>query len=351
MPTPLPSPPDASWAGDGGAEAAAMVRIGELSRRVGVSDHTLRAWEHRYGLMKPHRTEGGFRLYTPADQARVLRMKELIGSGLSSSEAARIAGRMTDPEAVAWRDAHPVAERVTPRPVAPPPGSVLPEPVATFGPGPGIPSPTLAAAIDALADATDVYDDHRAHALIDRLLADFSVGTVFGHVLLPFLRREGDRWHRGDITVAQEHYASQLIRGRLGGLARGWAEGRGPLVVVACPSGELHDIASMMFGIVLHHGGWRVLFLGADTPVQSIFPSVSPPPDLVMLAATTPARFRSCRADIERLAALVPVALAGPGASGRLARSVGALHVNDDPIRAAEDLIANGVPHRPTSSR
>ena len=70
-----------------------LLRIGELSRRVGVSDHVLRAWERRYGLLKPVRSAGGFRLYSEADEGRVRRMQAHLAGGLSAAEAARATGR------------------------------------------------------------------------------------------------------------------------------------------------------------------------------------------------------------------------------------------------------------------
>src|SRR6185436_2910459 len=76
----------------------AVLRIGELSRRLGVSDHVLRAWERRYGLLRPVRSAGGFRLYSEADEARVRRMQAFIAQGLSPAEAAHAAlddGRVT----------------------------------------------------------------------------------------------------------------------------------------------------------------------------------------------------------------------------------------------------------------
>src|SRR5436309_16051864 len=65
------------------------LRIGELSRRLGVSDHVLRAWETRYGLMHPSRSAGGFRLYSEADVDRIRRMQAYLSAGLSAGEAAR----------------------------------------------------------------------------------------------------------------------------------------------------------------------------------------------------------------------------------------------------------------------
>ncbi len=71
--------------------APAVLRIGELSRRLGVSDHVLRAWERRYGLLRPVRSAGGFRLYSEADLDRVRRMQAHLAQGLSAAEAARAA--------------------------------------------------------------------------------------------------------------------------------------------------------------------------------------------------------------------------------------------------------------------
>jgi MerR family transcriptional regulator, light-induced transcriptional regulator len=66
-----------------------VLRIGELSRRLGVSDHVLRAWESRYGLLQPVRSAGGFRLYSEADESRIRRMQAHLALGLSAAEASR----------------------------------------------------------------------------------------------------------------------------------------------------------------------------------------------------------------------------------------------------------------------
>src|ERR1700745_1843945 len=73
------------------SESSPLLRIGELSRRLGVSDHVLRAWENRYGLLQPVRSPGGFRLYSEAKEWRILRMKAYLADGLSAPEAARAA--------------------------------------------------------------------------------------------------------------------------------------------------------------------------------------------------------------------------------------------------------------------
>jgi len=67
-----------------------LLRIGELSRRLGVTDHALRAWESRYGLLQPVRSAGGFRLYSAADEWRIRQMQAHLAEGLSAAEAAAL---------------------------------------------------------------------------------------------------------------------------------------------------------------------------------------------------------------------------------------------------------------------
>jgi MerR family transcriptional regulator, light-induced transcriptional regulator len=67
------------------------LRMGELARRTGASPELLRAWERRYGLLRPTRSHGGFRLYTAADEERIRRMREYLARGVAAAEAARLA--------------------------------------------------------------------------------------------------------------------------------------------------------------------------------------------------------------------------------------------------------------------
>ena len=86
------------------------------------------------------------------------------------------------------------------------------------------------------------------------------------------LKEVGDGWKRGEIEISEEHFASNLIRGRLLALARFWGRGTGPLALLACAPGEMHDITLLAFALVLRSHGWRILFLGADTPIADARP-------------------------------------------------------------------------------
>ena len=285
-----------------------LLRIGELSRRLGVSDHVLRAWESRYGLLQPVRSAGGFRLYSEADESRVRQMQAYLADGLSAAEAARAAlagGAAADP-------VRPVEPRFA--------ESAGSEPYATR-----------------LRQALDAFDEPGAQAALDRVLADLSVPAVLRDVVMPYLADLGERWQRGTASVAMEHFASNVIRGRLGGLAQGWGSGHGPRALLACPPGELHDLALMVFGIVLNRNGWRIEYLGASTPVDELERAVDAShPDLVVLAATLRGTLEPLRPALASLARRTPLALAGAGATLEIANAAGARLMAEDPVTEAE---------------
>ena len=144
-----------------------------------------------------------------------------------------------------------------------------------------------------LADALDRFDEPRAQAILDRLLAAATVDMLLSEVVLPYLRELGDRWERGEASIAQEHFASGILRGRLLGLARGWGLGVGPAAVLACLPGEQHDLGLVAFGLALRARGWRIVYLGPDTPIETIEEtSRLLQPSLVVLHAATADRVR-----------------------------------------------------------
>ena len=278
------------------------LRIGELSRRVGVTPELLRAWERRYGLMQPIRSAGGFRLYSEADEARVRRMASHLEAGLSAAQAARAALQQSDSTEVA-----------------------------------SAASPAESAA--ALEEALASYDEQGAHGVLDRSLATFSTEAVLVDIVMPALHSLGERWAAGQLNIAQEHFASSVVRGRLLGLARGWGRGTGPLAVLACPPGEQHDLPLLLFGIPLREAGWRIVFLGGETPISTVERAVAVvAPRAVVLSAARPEPLRAVEQELAALATRVTVAIGGQGADAALAERVGAVLLDGDPVEAANSL-------------
>jgi DNA-binding transcriptional MerR regulator len=287
-----------------------VLRIGELSKRSGVSPELLRAWERRYGLLRPMRSAGGLRLYTPADVERVSVMRQHLADGLAAAEAAALALRAG------------VGDAATPM-------ALLPEAVR-----------------DDLADALDRYDEPRAQAILDRLLAVVTVDTLLSEVVLPYLHELGERWQRGDASVAQEHFASSVVRGRLLGLARGWGLGLGPTAVLACLPGEQHDLGLIAFGLALRSRGWRIVYLGSDSPIETVEEmSRQLDPSLVVLAAASSERVEPVVTQLRALAGRHRLALGGAAAGYDGLEASGALALSGDPIAEATrvtTLVQNG---------
>ena len=285
------------------AEGDKLLRIGELSRRVGVPVESLRAWERRYGLLAPSRTQGGFRLYGEADVARVLAMRANLDRGMSAAEAARLA----------------LAEEMA---------------VATEFPAPVVDARELGAALDR-------FDEAGAQQALDRLLTTVTLDIVLRDVLMPYLHELGTRWERGEASVAQEHFASNLVRGRLMALARSWDRGGGPRALLACAEGELHDLPLVGFGLALREHGWRISYLGADTPVASVVDTTRAlNPDAVVISGTTSGAFDAIATRLREIALHAPLYVAGAAADPQVARRAHATYLSGDVVLAAETLAA-----------
>lgn len=287
-------------------EESGYLRIGELSRRTGIAPELLRAWERRYGLLRPARSAGGFRLYSKADERRIELMRSHLRQGLAAAEAAQRAIEETDP-------------------------------------GPDAAPELRAAELDDVArrlrSALDSFDEAGSQAALDRLLAAFTVETALRDVVMPYLADLGDRWAAGDTTVAQEHFASNVIRGRMLGLAQGWDGGDGPRALLACAPGELHDLGLIAFGLALRRRGWRITFLGPDTPAETLVEAARRlEPALVVVSATVRRRLTPLGDVLNRLTGHTRVAIAGAGASASLAEDAQVELLDADPVTAAASV-------------
>ena len=149
-----------------------------------------------------------------------------------------------------------------------------------------------------LAAALERFDETDANAILDDALARFTVDAVASRVLLPALREIGARWESGEVSVAQEHFATGLLRGRMLALGRNWGAGGGPLALLACPPGEQHDLGLIAFGLVLRERGWRIALLGSDTPIETIADAV---------AEARPERGRARRGDPRAVRGASPI--------------------------------------------
>jgi DNA-binding transcriptional MerR regulator len=322
------------------------LRIGEFSRRVGVGPEAIRSWERRYQLTEPERTPGGLRLYGPADELRVRRMLSHLAEGLAAAEAARLARAEADAEirradaeraraqTEPWSDPRPAAAMPTPA------AAPLPHPPGRGAGGPAHP-PRVQSTPEPreLWEALDRFDEQRANEVFDRLLAAYSLPALGRAVILPYLRELGQRWiAHGDGVIAQEHFATAVLRGRLLALARGWGSGGGPAAVLACFPGDAHDLALILYGLALREYGWRITFLGADTPFASVNQVVDlVHPQLTVLSWTNPAAGRGAQSleALRSLARASRVALAGAAVNPSVVEAIDSIWLTEEPFAAA----------------
>lgn len=226
------------------------MRIGELAVRTGVNAATLRAWERRYGLLRPTRTDGGHRVYGNEDVARVRAVLALANAGVRVSEAV---DRLT---------ATPPSDQTTAAALA-------------------------ADAARELWEAIDAFDERAADAVLSAATVTLGIPFLLDAVLVPTLRRLGAEWRQSPRNIAREHFASTFVRAHLVRFLS-TADTAGPPCLAFCPAGEQHDIGLLMAAVTLASTGTPQVVLGAHTPSASIDLLLQElRPSVVLVAAST----------------------------------------------------------------
>jgi len=265
---------------------APTLNIAALHRRTGVSPDTIRKWEQRYGVLRPDRTAGGQRRYSEEDVARVKWLKARIEEGYRIGEAAALLGSA------------------------------------------GIAAATADELRVELVAAAGRSDVPAVASAVEQALLIEPVERAFADVLGPALIEVGEKWAKGELTVAQEHLASGAVRAALQRLLvdiRGNVRG---LAVLACAPGERHEIGLLMLAVLLRADGWQVAYLGADVPVA----------DAVGLAARVEADALCFSATLDDTAAALEHALRLASGLGSTTVLVGgrATDGNDAAVAVAE---------------
>ena len=296
-------------------EGSTGLRIGQFAQRVGVSRDVLRVWERRYGLLPPRRSSGNYRLYGAEEERIVREVVALRDRGVPISDAVAAAR----------------ARWATP--------ADGPAPVDAEAPR----SDVARAALREAHAAVREFDEPATRATIHRALADLGARRAIGEVVMPLLERVGEDWASGRIGVAHEHMASHVVRREIGAAGVIESEPGAPVVVLACPPGDLHDIVLLSVAVLLSKRGISVRFLGADTPYSAIQGACEQVrPDLLVLSASRDSVLETRIGAIRGLARSWPVAIGGRGATEDLADRIGAALLPDD-LDAAIDMIVSST--------
>ena len=297
-------------------EAAELLPIGrvvaELRRAYPDVSHSSLRFLEREGLVVPHRTPGGHRLYAQHDLDRIRQIKAWQAQRLSLQEIRHRLAALRDLGA---------------------PGAVADRFLAAALAG------DLARAARVVRDADEL---------------GMPLERLFGDVLRPALYAVGERWARGEVPVGQEKEVSELARDLIAELARRHADPdpRGPTVVAATVAGEHHDLGLRMVAGLLRERGWRVHFLGADVDPRFLLEAVRlRRPAVVLLSATTEARLPTVAEAVAALRAdgtggAVPVVVGGGqavAAHAEALRAWGAVPASDDGLDAVLAALPVGL--------
>lgn len=211
--------------------------IRTLAELTGVSPTTLRAWERRYGLLRPERTAKGHRLYGAQDIELIRNIVRLLNQNHSISEAVRIV-RHDSGEA----------------------SSVISETQDDWGNFQKL-----------LLQKVESFNEEGLDSVYNQALSMYPIDLVTENVILPVLKALGERWSARDTGIAEEHFFSAYLRNKLGArLHHESRRSRGQTILAACMPDEHHELGLLLFCLAAISHGYRIIYLGTDMPLEQL---------------------------------------------------------------------------------
>lgn len=227
-----------------------------VARDTTVPPDTFRAWERRYGIPRPQRTAGGHRLYSERDIAIIRWLRDRTAEGVNISHAVMLLNNV-------------------------------------LGDEPQLPSEAESRALDRMTDelttALTSFDSLRGERIVSEAFALYPFEQVLLELIQPTMVEVGERWHRGEINIAAEHFTTEFIRRKLAGLLNVFDNSsQRETIIVGCAPKEQHDLGVMFISLFLMRRGWHVVYLGPQMPLADLIRTVETvKADMVCLSAST----------------------------------------------------------------
>lgn len=275
-----------------------MYTIKRAAELTGVSPATLRAWEERYGVAKPLRSDSGYRLYDEGALSQIKAMITLLAAGWSAKQA---------------------AARVL---------SSAPE-------------QNLSAQAAEIARIAREVDSGTLATALDRLFNSGSFEFVVTEGLMPALRQIGEDWRAGKTDIAGEHMVSSAVLRRLGSAFEAAGSNQiGPRVLVGLPAGCQHEIPPLAFAVAARRAGLAVTYLGADLPVSAWQFALEKHPETaaVVMSLTAPTDVPLANEVADALIALKPELLVAVGGAFAATAGFASVRLTQDIGNAAAQL-------------
>jgi len=236
-------------------ESESLLTIGELSRRTGITTHTLRIWEKRYGSPESIRLPSGHRRYLPQEIERLRAVARTIKLGF---RAGKVVGSTLE-------ELHNLMGFESKRSSKVPPSAQSDFLHRQY-------DSNINQWLDWIADFDDEnlnFEMHREWGLQGPL-------SFITNLASPLITQIGKNWECGDFTVAQEHFASEILSNFLGNRWRQQNERKtGKTAVLATLPGESHSLGLQMCAVVMSTTDWKAVLLGSDTPEEDIIATVN----------------------------------------------------------------------------
>ena len=200
----------------------------------GVNSVTLRAWERRYGLIKPQRTESGHRVYSNNDIEHIKNILKMLDSGIAISRVKDALG----------------VESEKPN---------------------NIPTSHWLKYTDDMLRGVYNFDELILDSVYNEAMSLYPIDIVTRELLLPLLEKLGQRWMHVITGIAEEHFFSSFMRNKLGArFHHRNQQNTGPQIVAACLPGEQHEFGLLLLSLAAHARGYRIILLGADMPLNQL---------------------------------------------------------------------------------
>lgn len=232
---------------------SAQYLISTVSKRSGVKSDLVRAWERRYQAVIPSRTEGGHRVYTDLDIARLKLLNQATSHGHSISRIARFS--LDELKKLLQQEG---SQRADNNPVSTGDRKFLAEDY-----------------LEKCYSAVSAFDAKALESHFENAIVELGTQAFIENLLTPLLTRIGERWRTGELRPVHEHMASSIIRSLTYILRNNTpCPAKAPRMIVCTPLGQLHELGALLAAIIAELKGWQVTYLGANLPAEEIAAAV-----------------------------------------------------------------------------
>ncbi|MEZ4735461.1 MAG: MerR family transcriptional regulator [Caldilineaceae bacterium] len=269
-----------------------LYNIKAVEQSTGITSSTLRAWERRYHVCQPQRSESGYRLYSDRDIAVIRWLKAQVDAGMSISQAVVWLDNLTASAGNLEQVTLPTTGETVVAPLSPVTHHMMRRDYAVLQ--------------KELLSALFAFQEDTAERVLAEAFALYPVELVGENVIAPVLVEIGERWHRGEVSVTLEHYATALLQQRLAAILRTAPNPsqQNPIWVVCAPSEE-HEVGAMLLTIYLRRAGYQTQFLGKNIMAADLIRDVDRyQPALILFSATTHESAQKLQALTQELAKL-----------------------------------------------